>query len=596
MRLYLFLLTIGSLLAAEPNRIFFAHGAPSKAAIFISNADGGEEHPLLQSTSLDYNPSWSPDGRWIVFTSERDGSADLYRVKPDGTALERLTDNPAYDDQAAFSPESDRIVFVTTRANGHANLWTLDLHTRKATPLTSGTDGGNFRPSWSPDGKWIAFSSDRGSTLPMGKGRWEHLQIADVYLIHPDGSGLKRLTEHGNFCGSPKWSGDSKRVVAYCMSGEETLTYRIPPQTIKQGETKLVFIDIASRETANVAAGPGVKMAPAVLPSGEVAYIRKAASAPGIFYNMRQPGPKGSDLRSASWSPDGTRVVYHRVGPSSEPAPKLWSRNPNYDLRTGALASFDPSGEHYVAPDFAGLMIVDNNSNSPPRPIFKPEGRIAISASWSSRGDTILVGLGAFNAFQFKGDFSRGRVDGGAQVAMIKADGSGFREVTSGENNNGFPSFAPDGKRFVYRTAGPEGQGLRIMDLETNKVTTLTTEYDNFPLWSPRGDLIAFVRQYHGDYEIFTIHPDGKSTRRLTYSPGNDAHGSWSSDGEWIVFSSTRMGFKDEALYTDAPQPYGELFVMRYDGTHVQQLTDNQWEDGGATWQPTPKAGASHAQ
>ncbi len=197
MRLYLFVLAIGSLLAADPNRIFFAHGAPAKATIFISNADGGEEHPLLQSTSLDYNPSWSPDGRWIVFTSERDGSADLYRVKPDGTGIERLTDNPAYDDQAAFSPESDRIVFVTTRANGHANLWTLDLRTRKATPLTSGADGGNCRPSWSPDGKWIAFSSDRGSTLPMGKGRWEHLQIADVYLIHPDGSGLKRLTEHG---------------------------------------------------------------------------------------------------------------------------------------------------------------------------------------------------------------------------------------------------------------------------------------------------------------------------------------------------------------------------------------------------------------
>jgi Tol biopolymer transport system component len=132
------------------------------------------------------------------------------------------------------------------------------------------------------------------------------------------------------------------------------------------------------------------------------------------------------------------------------------------------------------------------------------------------------------------------------------------------------------------------------MDLETNKVTTLTTEYDNFPLWSPRGDLIAFVRQVQGDYEIFTIHPDGKSTRRLTYSAGNDAHGSWSPDGEWIVFSSTRMGFKDEALYTSGVQPYGELFVMRYDGTHVQQLTDNQWEDGGAVWQPTPKLTSKH--
>ncbi len=46
------------------------------------------------------------------------------------------------------------------------------------------------------------------------------------------------------------------------------------------------------------------------------------------------------------------------------------------------------------------------------------------------------------------------------------------------------------------------------------------------------------------------------------------------------------MGFKDEATYTDRPQPYGELFVMKYDGSDVQQLTDNQWEDGTPAWQP----------
>jgi Tol biopolymer transport system component len=171
---------------------------------------------------------------------------------------------------------------------------------------------------------------------------------------------------------------------------------------------------------------------------------------------------------------------------------------------------------------------------------------------------------------------------------MIRPDGSGFREITSGANNNGFPSMSPDAKRFVYRTAGPDGQGLRIKDLETSTVTTLTTDYDNFPLWSPRGNLIIFVRQYQGDYEVFSIRPDGQDLRRLTNSRGNEGHLAWSPDGEWIIFSSTRMGFKDESLYTEAPQPYGELFVMRYDGTHIEQLTDNQWEDAGPAWQPRP--------
>ena len=161
--------------------------------------------------------------------------------------------------------------------------------------------------------------------------------------------------------------------------------------------------------------------------------------------------------------------------------------------------------------------------------------------------------------------------------------------MTSGPSNNGFPSMAPDGTRFVYRTFGPDGEGLRIMNIDTNAVTTLTSGYDNFPQWSPRGDLIMFSRQAQGDYEIYTVHPDGSSVKRLTFVHGNDAHMAWSPDGEHIVFASTRMGFKDEAIYTDAPQPYGELFVMKYDGSNLEQLTDNQWEDGTPAWRPAPK-------
>jgi len=90
-----------------------------------------------------------------------------------------------------------------------------------------------------------------------------------------------------------------------------------------------------------------------------------------------------------------------------------------------------------------------------------------------------------------------------------------------------------------------EGNGLRIMDLATRAVTNLTDGHDNFPLWSPRGDLIMVARLSGGTYDVYTIRPDG----------------------EYIAFASSRMGFEDEAAYTDAPQPYGEIFVMRFDGT-----------------------------
>ena len=179
---------------------------PGQIGLFMAAADGSNEHALVTPADMDYDAAWAPDAASIVFTSERNGSADLYRVKPDGTGLERLTDSPAYDDQAAFSPDGKQLVFVSTRAGGTADLWTMDLQTRTAKALTSGP-GGDFRPSWSPDGQWIAFSSDRTSNLPFAHGRWEHLQLVDLYIVHPDGSGLKRLTPHGELLRQPEMDG-----------------------------------------------------------------------------------------------------------------------------------------------------------------------------------------------------------------------------------------------------------------------------------------------------------------------------------------------------------------------------------------------------
>src|SRR5262245_33772150 len=585
--------------AAAPDKIVYARvfPQPGQIGLFIANADGSGERPLLDTNDLNYDAVWSPDGQSIVFTSEREGSADLFRMKPDGTNLERLTDSAAYDDQAAFSPDGTQLVFVTTRNGGTADLWTLDLQTRRARPLTSGP-GGDFRPSWSPDGRWIAVSPDRGSNMPFAHGRWEHLQLADIYLVHPDGSGLKRLTGHGNFCGSPKWMADSRRVIAYCMTAEQTLDNRRPVPEHPE-ETQIVAIDITTGTGSPMPSGPGVKFNPSIVADNEIAYLRKGSGdIPGIYYVGGARGPKG-DIRTAAWSPDGRRVVFHKRQSAARPAwKKMWSRLPEYELTlSGILPSFSPSGDRFVTTSAtvpgtafgAGVAIAAPGSETS-QAIYQDKTRNVLAPQWSPDGATIIFGIGVYNAFfnGFHGLFLKpeDRQEGGAQIATIKPDGSGYREITSGPNNNGFPSMAPDGKRFVYRSFGPDGEGLRIMNLETKAVSVLTSGYDNFPLWSPRGDLIMFSRQADGDYEIYTVKPDGSGVKRLTFSRGNDAHMAWSPDGEHIVFASTRMGFKDEIAYTDETQQYSEIFVMLADGIDVQQLTDNQWEDVTPAWQP----------
>src|SRR5262245_2901039 len=75
---------------------------PSASDLYVANFDGTDERKLLANPVFDYHAAYSADGRWIVFTSERDGlgQADIYRARLDGSGVERLTDSPAVDDQA----------------------------------------------------------------------------------------------------------------------------------------------------------------------------------------------------------------------------------------------------------------------------------------------------------------------------------------------------------------------------------------------------------------------------------------------------------------------------------------------------------------
>jgi hypothetical protein len=67
--------------------------------LYLSAPDGTQQRSFMSNLEPNYNPSFSYDGRWIVFRSERFGSADVFRVHPDGSGLEQLTDSAAFDDQ-----------------------------------------------------------------------------------------------------------------------------------------------------------------------------------------------------------------------------------------------------------------------------------------------------------------------------------------------------------------------------------------------------------------------------------------------------------------------------------------------------------------
>jgi Tol biopolymer transport system component len=287
---------------------------------------------------------------------------------------------------------------------------------------------------------------------------------------------------------------------------------------------------------------------------------------------------------------NGTRLVYQSgpiatIAEPRAPGQLLKSRDPRFDLvYASGFPAVSADGRQLVVsertgrgrPDDRTALAVWNTDGTNPRRIFRSEAT-AMGPQWSPDGRWISVGVGSYF-------LARTRP---AQVLLVKPDGSEMRPLTTGVGNAGFPGWSPDGKHVVYRYWSDKAGGLRIATVADGSHRTLTTGYDNFPSWSPRGDRIVFSRLANGDFDIYSMRPDGTDVKQLTTAAGNDSHAVWSPDGEFILFSSSRFGFKDEAPLSDIPQPYGELFIMKADGSDQRPLTDNRWEEGTPAWQPT---------
>jgi Tol biopolymer transport system component len=577
---------------------------PTSADLYIANADGTGEKKVFATTTpgMDYNAQFSPNGKQIVFTSERGGrgQSDLYLANIDGTGVRQLTNDPAVDDAATWSPDGTQIAFVSTRGPTHrANIWILNLASGKLTNLTggSGVQGdptlpdGFFRPAWSPDGQWIAFSSDRnsawrGHNYPYG---WEHTQALSLYIIHPDGTGFRTVATLSGYClGEPRWSPDSTRLAFYQTTVEETWGAR-RPELINSVTSQIYTVNITTGAQTQVTSGNGFKVFPQWLDNTNLAYQIKGGSLEGLYYTSGA-APVNVSVRAPNWAPGGKTLIYQKVGWTTlAPRTPLYSWNWAWNYQfTDVFPSLANDGTLVYTQKVTGsarsnivianadgsnVTTVYDTNNSGLDPTLLAEGLAgAFDPAWSPDSQWIAFGLGQW--FQQ-------RLTNTAQIMRIRRDGTGLQALTDGSVNQGFPSYSPDGTRIVYRvwTTGST-IGLRILNLTDNTTQVLTNSWDNLPQWSPDGSKILFTRKVDDEnYDIFTIHPDGTGLTRLTTLGANDAHATWTRDGK-ILWSTGQSGFKDEAaLYENTFQPYGQTWEMNTDGSNPTLWTDSLWED-----------------
>jgi Tol biopolymer transport system component len=430
---------------------------------------------------------------------------------PAPTVVQLTTERQA--GAGSFSPDGTQIVFGSLGEKGENwDLWLKIVGQVESRQLTTDPATDKF-PAWSPDGTQIAFM--RSASMPF---------VGTIHLVSPLGGAARRLCDLPTL-GRLSWSPDGRWLAAAVVDSG------LPPRA------HLVRVSANSGEAqALTSSKPGeVHWAPSFSPDGRaLAYatcvnvtrmdptlLRCAVQVLPLDSELRPEGPARAvtqpllGLLGIAWTADGRSLVYT--------LDHLWR--------------------------------VRADASSPPERV-ELAGRNASFPSVSKAGTRL-----AFVRFNMETDIYR-LPFGGSPSPLIES-----------ANGNAFPKHSPDGRRIAFQSgrAGPDiqDQAVWLADADGSNATRLTrgpAAFQGSPSWSPDGQSIAFDAGAEvGKMDIWTIRTDGSGLRQVTRDPGSDVVPSWSRDGRFIYFASTRTGRH-------------EVFRVPAEGGAEEQLT----RDGGA--------------
>ncbi len=561
--------------------IVFYSERDGDAEIYVMNPDGSDQRPLTDNDTDDYSPAWSPDGRLIIFESDRDDprpracfpncNYNLYVMNADGSNPRRLTDLPGAEWNAHWSPDGTSLIFAAGEIGSEkAGIFRIGVDGGEPQPLLV-DDFSNDAPDWSPDGTQIAFSSNREGNRDIfvmnAEGSdirkvvdtglndylpdWspDGLQIAffaadwpsvrqDIYTVDADGSNLLNLTNTPRVVDEdPTWSPDGSKIVF---------------QTDRDGNFEIYMMDPDGSQPQNLTRNRGADYWPDWfrVPATRIAFVSDHSGRPQI-YLMPAPATQTQEavaigdwlpLTSGrnenyfpSWSPDGTQIAYYT---------------------------------HFSMQSWAIMLMAADGSN--PRQLTASEGETICSFGpvWSPDGQRI--------AFTIEPNPRPTCEMKHTEIAVINTDGSGLRILTQNEANDVAYSWSPDGSKLIFTSDRDGGNQVYIMDADGGNPQRLTPleSTNSMPSLSPDGRTIAFVSDRDGNDEIYLMNVDGSNPRRLTNNLASDWQPAWSPDGTQIAFisGSPRGGF--------------DIFVMSADGTDLRQLTDSPGWQFEPAWQP----------
>ena len=171
------------------DKVVFSSSKEGTPDLFILSLMDNTVKKLTATYGIEVSPAVSPDGNYIAFVSDRGGTPQIYLMRSDGSDVRRVTFEGSYNTSPSWSPKGDRIVFSCRR--GKNQICMVNPDGSELVQLTE--QGNNEDPSFSPDDRYITFSSDRERT----KG---------IYIMRANGEAQKRVTPKELRSAGPRWS------------------------------------------------------------------------------------------------------------------------------------------------------------------------------------------------------------------------------------------------------------------------------------------------------------------------------------------------------------------------------------------------------
>ncbi|CAK9168729.1 unnamed protein product [Ilex paraguariensis] len=585
---------------------------------------------LLPNQTLTTTPTATdPPPLLLIYVTERNGSSNIFLDVVFYHSSDRTRKRSVLDNSANLPPESSRIqvplvgggeshdrvsmkdrpslvgeylIYVSTHEDSGvgrrswAAVYSTHLKTgliRRLTPKGVA----DFSPAVSPSGLWTAVAS---YGEPGWDGEVEELGT-DIYVfLTRDGTHRVKVIEHG---GWPSWADDSALYFhRRCDDGWWSVYRAILPQNglFSVGSVLTQRVTPPGLHAFTPAASVANKSFIAVAtrrPNSEYRHVELFDVVLKQFIEVTRPVSPNAHHFNPFISPNSRRVGYHRCrgasnGRSSNNLLLENLQNPIPEISLfridGSFPSFSQDGGRIAYVKFPGLYVMNRNGSGM-REVFSGD---AFSTAWDpKRVGVVYTSVGPTFASEST------EVD----IISINVDDDelSYKKLTAGGENNAFPSPSPDGKWVVFRSGRSGHKNLYIMDASDGENAGLhrLTEgqwSDTMCNWSPDGDWIAFASDRDnpgsGSFALYMVHPNGTGLRKVVQSGsgGRCNHPWFSPDGKYIVFTSDYAAVSAEPISNPHHyQPYGDIFTVRSDGSEIQRLTHNSYEDGTPAWGPT---------